>query len=116
MLMEGTANKTPAELEEAIDLLGARISVYGGTENMTVSVNCLTRNFEKTLALVEEILLEPRWDAEQFELVKSRMAKQWTDEQKRKLATLEIINDNSNLVLPQIINIDTQLKEYGKIW
>ncbi|MDX1284308.1 MAG: pitrilysin family protein [Draconibacterium sp.] len=73
MLKEGTANKTPAELEDAIDLLGASISVYSGTENMTVSVNCLTRNYEKTLELVEEILLQPRWDEEQFELVKSRM-------------------------------------------
>ncbi len=73
MLMEGTANKTPEELEEEIDLLGASISVGSGTENMQVYVNCLTRNYEKTLALVEEILLEPRWDEEQFELVKSRM-------------------------------------------
>lgn len=73
MLKEGTANRTPEELEEAIDLLGARISVYSGTETMTISVNCLTRNYEKTLALVEEILLQPRWDEEQFELVKSRM-------------------------------------------
>ncbi|QGY48233.1 insulinase family protein [Maribellus comscasis] len=73
MLMEGTANKTPEELEEEIDLLGARIGVYSGNEGMQVYVNSLTRNFEKTLELVEEILLEPRWDEEQFELVKSRM-------------------------------------------
>ncbi|MCE4563065.1 insulinase family protein [Maribellus sp. CM-23] len=73
MLTEGTATKTPEELEEEIDLLGARIGVYSGTENMTVYVNCLTRNYEKTLALVEEILLEPRWDEEQFELTKLRM-------------------------------------------
>ena len=73
MLMEGTANKTPEELEEAIDLLGARIYVYSGTEQMGVYVNCLTRNYEKTMALVKEILLEPRWDKEQFDLVKSRM-------------------------------------------
>ena len=73
MLMEGTVNKTPEELEEEIDLLGARISVYSGTEGMQVYVNCLTRNYEKTIALVEEILLQPRWDEEQFELVKSRM-------------------------------------------
>ena len=33
----------------------------------------LTRNYENTIALVEEILLQPRWDEEQFELVKSRM-------------------------------------------
>ena len=73
MLMEGTATKTPEELEEAIDMLGARIFVNAGTEDMTMYVNCLTRNYENTLALVEEILLQPRWDAEQFDLVKSRM-------------------------------------------
>jgi zinc protease len=73
MMMEGTVNKTPEELEEAIDMLGARITVYSGTEQMGVYVNCLTRNYENTLALVEEILLEPRWDQEQFDLVKSRM-------------------------------------------
>jgi len=73
MLMEGTANKTPEKLEEEIDMLGANISVRAGTESMSVSVNSLTRNFEKTLSLVEEILLQPRWDEEQFELVKLRM-------------------------------------------
>jgi zinc protease len=73
MLMEGTASKTPEELEEAIDLLGAQIYVNSGTENMSIYVNCLTRNYENTMALVEEILLQPRWDEEQFELVKSRM-------------------------------------------
>jgi zinc protease len=73
MLMEGTANKTPEDLEEAIDMLGANIYVRSGTENMSINVNCLTRNYEKTMALVEEILLQPRWDKEQFDLVKSRM-------------------------------------------
>ncbi len=73
MLMEGTVNKTPEELEEAIDMLGARIYISSGIENMSIYVNCLTRNYENTLALVEEILLQPRWDEEQFELVKSRM-------------------------------------------
>jgi zinc protease len=73
MLTEGTASKTPEELEEAIDILGARISVYGGEQSISVNVNTLSRNFEKTVALVEEILLEPRWDEEQFELAKSRV-------------------------------------------
>ena len=72
MLTEGTKNHTPEELEEVIDLLGARISVNAGTESITISVNTLARNFEKTLAIVEEILLEPRWDEEQFNLIKMR--------------------------------------------
>lgn len=73
MLMEGTALKTPEELEEAIDLLGASIYTYGSTEQITVSVNTLARNFEKTIALVQEILLQPRWDEEQFALAKSNI-------------------------------------------
>ena len=72
MLNEGTRNKTPEELEEEIDLLGASIRIGGGSENITVSVNTLARNFEKTLAIVEEMLLQPRWDATAFELAKTR--------------------------------------------
>jgi zinc protease len=72
MLNEGTKTKTPEELEEAIQLTGATITISGGEDNITVSVNALARNFEKTLALVEEMLLEPRWDEEQFSLNKTR--------------------------------------------
>ncbi len=73
MLNEGTKNKTPEQLEDAISLLGASIRVYGGDDAITISVSCLAKNFEKTLALVEEILLEPRWDKVQFDLAKSRI-------------------------------------------
>ena len=72
MLNEGTATRTPEELEEEIQLLGARINVMGAQENITVYVSALARNFEKTLALVEEMLLEPRWDEEQFSINKTR--------------------------------------------
>lgn len=73
MMTEGTANRTPEELEEAIDLLGADIRVSASTEGISITVNTLARNFEKTLALVEEMLLEPRWDEEQFGLAKLRI-------------------------------------------
>lgn len=70
MLREGTKNRTPAELEEAIDALGSSISIRSGEEFLRVSVNCLRRNFEPTLALVEEMLTQPRWDAKSFERLK----------------------------------------------
>ncbi len=73
MLNEGTKNKTPEALEEEIDLLGAMIRVSADDENITVSVNALARNFEKTLAIVEEMLLEPRWDSLAFELSRTRV-------------------------------------------
>jgi zinc protease len=72
MLNEGTRNRTPEELEEEIQLLGATINIGCSDERIGISVNTLSRNFEKTLALVEEMLLEPRWDEEQFSLNKTR--------------------------------------------
>jgi zinc protease len=82
MLNEGTKNKTPEELEDAIGLLGASIRVSADNESITISVGSmgfrssggmLVRNFEQSLALVEEMLLEPRWDKEQFALAKRRV-------------------------------------------
>jgi zinc protease len=73
LMNEGTKNKTPEELEDAIGLLGASIRVYSGDEDLSINVSTLKKNFEKTIALVEEMLLEPRWDEEQFGLTKSRI-------------------------------------------
>lgn len=70
LMTKGTANKTPEELEEAIDQLGARINVFAGKESVRISANTLAKNYDETLALMEEILLEPRWDADEFELEK----------------------------------------------
>ena len=66
----GNGERTPQELEEAIQQLGATINVSAGTEDVRITVNTLARNYDATLALVEEILLEPRWDAKEFDLVK----------------------------------------------
>jgi zinc protease len=73
MMNEGTKNKTPEQLEDAIGLLGASIRVSSGDEDISIYVSTLTKNFEKTITLVEEMLLEPRWDSVQFGLAKSRI-------------------------------------------
>jgi zinc protease len=73
LMMKGTANKTPEQLEEAIDMLGASISISAGRESMDISANALAKNYQATLDLVEEMLLEPRWDETEFELAKQRV-------------------------------------------
>ncbi|MBL0765641.1 M16 family metallopeptidase [Marivirga atlantica] len=72
IMQEGTKNKTPEELEDAIGQLGASINMYTSQEYITVSANCLARYFDETVALVEEMLLEPRWDEEEFARIKTR--------------------------------------------
>jgi zinc protease len=76
MMTQGTKNKTPQELEEAIQQLGASINVFAGVEDVRMSVNTLAKNFQQTVKLVEEILLEPRWDAKEFELIKQSVISQ----------------------------------------
>jgi zinc protease len=73
MLNEGTKNKTPEDLEESIDLLGANIRVSGSNEDISIDVTTLARNFEKSVEIVKEMLLEPRWDEEQFALNKTKI-------------------------------------------
>ena len=70
MMTKGTQTKTTAQLEEAIEKLGAAISVNAGEEDITVRVSTLARNYGKVIALVQEILLEPRWDEKEFELAR----------------------------------------------
>lgn len=48
--------------------------------------------------------------------VEDRMNKQWLDEQKRPLADMELVTNDKTLLIPQLVKIDKQLKEYGKIW
>jgi zinc protease len=71
IMMEGTATKTPEQLEEEIELLGASIRMFTGNEAITISGNTLVRNFDATMKLVEEILLNPRWDEEELARIKT---------------------------------------------
>ena len=76
MLDKGTANRTPAELEEEIAALGATLNVNSGRESIQIQGSTLARNFPALMALVEEMVLQPRWDAEEFELAKNRVLSQ----------------------------------------
>ncbi len=71
IMMEGTASKTPEQLEEEIEMLGANINMYTTNESIVIQVNTLVRNYQATLDLVKEILLEPRWDEAEFARIKT---------------------------------------------
>ena len=72
LMMEGTKNKTPLELQEEIQKLGSRISMYTTNESITIQANCLSSKLNETFDLVKEILFEPRWDETEFERIKKQ--------------------------------------------
>lgn len=48
--------------------------------------------------------------------VSERMARQWPDEKKQKLADVVLHNNNKDLIIPEIMKLDNSLRKYGKIW
>ncbi len=80
LMLEGTATRTPAELEEAIDLFGARLRVTAGREFIRLSGSTLARTFESTMALVEEVMVAPRWDERAFARVQQELATRLRDQ------------------------------------
>src|SRR5690606_3102032 len=73
LMTKGTKKRSPEELEEAIELLGSSISVYAQDEKIVLTGNSLSRNFDATMDLVREILLEPRWDEEEFKIARQQV-------------------------------------------
>ncbi len=102
MLTQGTTNKTAEQLEEAIDQLGASITVNAGSEDIRVRVNTLARNYPAIISLLQEILLEPRWEAKEFELLKQSMISQIRQQEANPTA---IAQNNYNQLIYGTANI-----------
>lgn len=89
----GTARRTPAELENAFKALGAQVTVSVGDERFLISGRTLDRNLAPTLALVEEMLLEPRWDETELTLAKAAVTAQIQDARSQPAALAARIMD-----------------------
>ena len=70
LMNQGTKTKTPIELDEAMQDLGANINIYGSKEFIQISGSCLASKVNETFALAKEMLYEPRWDEKEFVLAK----------------------------------------------
>ena len=96
LMTQGTADKTPTELETAINLLGARVTVTAARESVRLSGSTLARSFESTMTLVDELLLEPRWDRVEFARLQRELVTRLRDRSSRPPA---IASDVFNRVL-----------------
>ncbi|MES2387673.1 MAG: pitrilysin family protein [Bacteroidota bacterium] len=74
MLMESTQKYSTEEMASELDKLGSQISIQAGADAIDVSVSSLTKNLDKTLALLEEKLFHPKFDAEDFDRIKKQNA------------------------------------------
>lgn len=66
-LMNGTQKMSKNELEEALDFVGAQVNTYAGKEEAGLTAKFATKDKDKVLSIIRDILLEPLFDKEEFE-------------------------------------------------
>jgi zinc protease len=70
ILMRGTTKHTRQQLQDEFDRLKARVFVFGGPTQATVSIETVRENLPAVMRLVGEILREPSFPANEFETLK----------------------------------------------
>jgi predicted Zn-dependent peptidase len=67
MRQGGTASMTPEEVNERLEFLAAGVRTSVGETQAGASLNCLSKDFDEVLAILVEILREPRFDSGKLE-------------------------------------------------
>ncbi len=68
LLKRGTATKSKAELDEAVEFLGGSLSTSSGS----ASVSSLKNNFPKLMGLMAEVILHPALNVDELEKVRKQ--------------------------------------------
>lgn len=72
MMNEDTKKYTAEQFTAELDKLGSSISVFGGSESMSISVSSLTKNLPQTIALLQERLLNPKFTQDALDRIKKQ--------------------------------------------
>lgn len=68
LLRNGTSQRSKAEIDEAVDFLGATLS----TSSSGIYASSLTKHREKLLDIMSEVLLQPAFDPAEFDKLKKQ--------------------------------------------
>jgi zinc protease len=72
MMMEDTKNYTAEQLAVELQKLGSSINISSDIDNVTYNVQALKKNFNKTLTLLQERLLHPKFTQQSFDRLKQQ--------------------------------------------
>jgi zinc protease len=72
LMSEATKRRTAAGFDEALERIGASVSVAPGDYETSVTLNVLSKHLDEGMALMMERILEPAFTQEDFDRVKSQ--------------------------------------------
>ncbi|MFC2175896.1 M16 family metallopeptidase [Bacteroidota bacterium] len=70
MMVETTENYTSEELSGKLEKLGSSISVSASNDEIVVNLSSLTKNIDATLALLEEVMMKPKFTEDDYNRLK----------------------------------------------
>lgn len=102
LLNKGTTTRTKAQIDEAVDFIGASLS----TSSSGVTGSCLTRHKDKLLEIMSDVLFNPVFPADEFDKLK-----------KQTLSGLQASKDDPNTIASNVSAVLRNGKShpYGEI-
>jgi predicted Zn-dependent peptidase len=94
MMEEGAGMRNALEFADAVDYLGASISVYAGMHTTTVALSTPLSKLDSALALFADVILRPRFPAEELE--RNRL---------ERLTTLQQWHDQPGVIASNLFNL-----------
>lgn len=73
MLNEDTKNYTAEQYNAELEKLGSDIGLYAANDNISIEVSSLTKNLDKTIALLQEKLFNPKFTQEALDRNKTQI-------------------------------------------
>lgn len=72
LLRESTTKSSSEEIDARLNRLGSEINIGTNTDELNIYISSLTRNIDATLAILEEMVLHPKFDANEFDNTKDK--------------------------------------------
>ena len=89
-------NRTSEEISLALDKLGSVIRVDNTTDNIVFSVQSLSKNLSKTLDILQEKMLEPKFTEEAFDRIKKQLLANIRNSKSQASSVANVVFDKLN--------------------
>lgn len=127
MLEESTQKHSSEDISNMLERLGSDVSFSAGDNEIVMNISSLKQNLDSTLKIAEEMLFMPKFDQEDFDLVKKEQLDNIANQATQAASIANnvfvklIHGTESNLSLPVMGNTETvssitldDVKEYYK--
>ena len=96
MMSEDTKDRTSEEISLELEKLGSSINVYNTTDAIIFSVQSLSKNLDKTLKILEERMLRPKFTEEAFNRIKRQTIESIKNSKSQASAVASVVYDKLN--------------------